>query len=123
MREIVERRRQLQAAAAHIRRLAGDFDLARSVDGVARLDGFLPVDQHLARHDERLRLLAGLGQTALDQQTIEPLLHDLRCTMRSASSRSRRARVAEDRERLVRAPRARAPPCAAIPRGRTPRET
>ena len=86
---MIQRRRQLQAAAAHIRRFAGDFDLARGIDGVARLERFLPIDQHLARQDQRLRLFAGFGQTALDQQTIEPLLHALRCTMRSASSRSR----------------------------------
>src|ERR1051326_3305611 len=87
--EFVQRRRQLDAAAAHIRRFAGDCNAARGVDIVARLKRLLPVHQNIARHDERLRLFAGFSQAALDQQTIEPLFHDLRCTMRSASSRSR----------------------------------
>src|SRR5439155_19204966 len=44
---------------------------------MARLERFLPIHQYLARHDERLRLFARLSQAALDQQTIEPLFHEV----------------------------------------------
>ena len=91
-----------------------DFDAAGNFDGVARLQRFLAVDQHFARHDQRLRFFAGLGQTALDQQAIEALLHEFRWTIRSASSRRRLCARAEQSQSFLRALRARAPPCAGI---------
>src|SRR6185369_5791003 len=45
------------------------------IDALARLGRLLPVDEHLARHDERLRLLARIGKPALDQEAVQPGLH------------------------------------------------
>ena len=121
--EMIQRRLQLQPAAAHIASAlpATSMRLAASTR-VARLDGFLSVDQHLAGHDESLRFLAGFGQAALDQQTIEPLLHDVALHDEIGEFAQPFARARRRWRSASCAPSALAlPPCAAILPGRTPR--
>ena len=103
MREMRERARQFEPAAAHVGRPREHFDGALVVHRVARLAGLLPVHAHLARHDQRLRLLARFGEPALHQQTVQPCLHDLRWTIRSASSCRRSARSPKRLQHGVRA--------------------
>ena len=90
---MVERGGELQPAAAHVGQLGEEFEGGAGVHRLTRLGGLLAVDEHLSGHDERLRLLAGFGQAALDQEAVQPRLHDLRSTMRSASSSRRAARA------------------------------
>ena len=101
-REMIERGFQLESAAADVARLREQFDLARRVDVRAGLVGLLPVDQHLAGQDQRLRFLARFGEAALDHEQIQPEAswrrrQARRCTMRSASSRRRSARSSNGR--------------------------
>src|SRR5262249_22585910 len=82
---------ELQSTAADETRAGQNLD-----DCVCchHLPGFCGLDtthQHLARHDQRLRLLARFYSSALHQKPVEPLLHDLRCTIRLANSCRRSA--------------------------------
>ena len=64
---------QLLAATAHVRR--GTLQIQRNVHG-QRFGGaqrHLPVDQHLARHHQRARLIAAARQPSNDQQVVETL--------------------------------------------------
>ena len=72
-RKVAQRARQFESAAADIGRAREHLHRAIVVDRLAGLGGLLPVDQHLAGHDQRLRFLAGFGEAALHQQTVEPL--------------------------------------------------
>src|SRR5579883_910714 len=118
--EMAQRGRELEAAAADVRRAREDFDRGIRIHGMSRLGGLLPADENFARHDEGLRFFAGLGEAALDEQAVEaefhgrgPIFtaetqrtrrlrgetmgrgdHDLRCTIKSASSCRRAARAA-----------------------------
>ena len=68
------------------------------------------VDQNAAGQNQRLCFLPRIGQTAIDQQLIQPLsglpgrsLHAVRWTIKSASSCSQCARSPKLREAFVRA--------------------
>ena len=91
--EVRDRGIQLEPAAADERRLRQHFDAASASTGWPGFRGFAAIHQHLARHDQRLRFFARGGQTALHQQTVQARLHDLRWTIRSASSCRRPARA------------------------------
>ena len=69
--ERVERIRELVSGARDVRRRR--LDLERRV--VGELLAGLRVPGHEPGHDERLRLGARLGEPALDEQHVEPLLH------------------------------------------------
>src|ERR1035438_6195861 len=70
-----------------------DIERIKCANNIVFFSGaFLAVEAHLAGHDEGLGFLAGFGETAVDHQTVQPGLHDLRRTIRSASSCKRRAR-------------------------------
>ena len=81
---MIQRGRQLQPAAADIGHAFQDFDAGIAGDRVARLVALLPVHQDLAGQDQRLRLFARFGQTAVDQQLIEP---DFRVTAPVSTAR------------------------------------
>ena len=51
-----------------------DGDLGRVVDGRPRLDALAAGDGDAAGEDQRLGARARLGETALDEQHVEPLL-------------------------------------------------
>ncbi len=91
-RKVVQRARELESAAAHVGRAGEHVHGAIVRDQVAGFGRLLPVDAHLSGHDEGLGFLAGFGETAVDHQTVQPSLHDLRRTIRSASSWRRSAR-------------------------------
>ena len=74
-RKCCESAGQFHSAAAHVRRPREHFDRAILRHGVARLARLLPVDEDLAGHDQRLRLLARFGEPALDQKTVQAHLH------------------------------------------------
>src|ERR1051326_7080749 len=76
---------ELQPAPAHVGWFREHFQRAIGLHHLSRLGRFLAVGANLARHDERLGLFTGFGETALHHQTVQPGLHDLRWTMRSAS--------------------------------------
>src|SRR5581483_7762356 len=82
--EQVEPVRELLAAARDVLRTAVDRELDVLVDLLARL----VVPGHAARHHERLRLRARLGEAALDEDDVEPLLHASAAATRSASARN-----------------------------------
>src|SRR5215210_752466 len=69
--ERVERVRQLVAGARDVRRRPLHLERRILRDLLARLG--MPRDE--ARHHERLRLRARLGEAALDEQDVEPLPH------------------------------------------------
>src|SRR6516162_1577316 len=77
---------ELEAAAADVWRPRPHLDLSIVGDALSGLGRLLPVEDHFTRHNERLRFLARFGQAAVHQQAVEAHLHDLRWTMRSASS-------------------------------------
>ena len=68
--ERVERVRELVPGARDVRRRCVDLELDRLVDLLARLR----VPGHAPGHHERLRLRARLGEPALDEQDVKPLL-------------------------------------------------
>ena len=69
--ERVERVRELVPGARDVRRRRLDLERRVLVDLLARLR----VARHAPRHHERLRLRARLGEPALDEQDVKPLLH------------------------------------------------
>jgi YVTN family beta-propeller protein len=69
--QLVERPRELLAAARDEARRAHDGQ----VDVVCDLLARLVVTGDQAGHDERLRLLPALGQSALNEENVEPLAH------------------------------------------------
>src|SRR5262249_5689783 len=69
--ESVEGIGQLVPRTGDVRRRRLDLELRVVRDLLARLR----VPRHPAGHDERLRLRAGLGEPALDEQDVEALLH------------------------------------------------
>ena len=73
--EVAERAGQLEAAAAHVGRAREDLDATVIGDGLAGLGGFLPVDEHLAGHDQGLGFLAGFGEPAFHNEPVQPGLH------------------------------------------------
>ena len=129
MAKCAQRAGQFEAAAAHVGRPREHFDGGIGVDGLAGLGRLLAVEQHLAGHDEGLGLLARFGEAAVHQQAVEPVfiesdvVHDLRWTIRSASSCRRAARLAERRPAPGGRGRIPPPPCGAMSPGRRPRET
>ena len=109
-----QRGRQLESAAAHVRRARQHFERRIGVARLAGLGGFLAVDQHLAGHDERLRFLARFGQAALHQQPVEPASFMI-CGGRSGRpARAGAGAFAERRQHLVGARAFLLRPCGAI---------
>src|SRR5205823_8269645 len=82
-RELVERMCELLAAARDEARRPLDDELSRLVDLLARLRmaGYEPSE------DECLGLRAALGEPALDEQHIEPLLHVREASFRTCVPR------------------------------------
>src|SRR5664279_5510334 len=93
--EVAQRAGQLESAAAYVGGTREDFEDAIILHGVSGFGGLLPVEAHLAGHDQGLGFLAGFGETAVHHQTVQPCLHDLRRTIKSASSCRRSARLAK----------------------------
>src|SRR5205807_3212373 len=69
--ELVQRMRELVAAARDVARRHVDRELGRVLD----LRPGLVEPRHAPREHERLRLRATLGEPALDEQDVQPLLH------------------------------------------------
>ena len=120
----VERALQLQRAAADVLGPGQHLDRApRRAPAVPGLVRGRAVHAHAARHDQRLRLLARLGQAALDEPDVEARARRrlTRAAPRSGAARPPAAapRSPERRERLA-APRpaARAAMRARAARGR-----
>ena len=86
---MAQRARQLEAAAAHVGRSRENLDAAVVGHRLAGLGGLLPVNQHLARHDQGLRLLAGFREASFYDEAIQARLHDLVSTNRSVTRPSR----------------------------------
>src|SRR5581483_9617860 len=75
---------KLVPAAGDVRRGSRDLQGRSFVELLPRLG--VPVAE--AGHDERLGLRARLGETALDEQDVEPLLHEVRATRPATISAS-----------------------------------
>ena len=71
--EMLQRGLQLEAAPANESRAREDFDAAGCGHALAGLLRFAVIDQNLAGHDEGLRFFPGIGQTAVQEQEVEPL--------------------------------------------------
>src|SRR5690242_19025444 len=66
---------QLDAAATHIRMIAGDeCDLRRAVDGRTSLRNHVSVDCYVSGQNQRARPLARRGKALLDDEDIEAFL-------------------------------------------------
>ena len=65
---------QLLATAPDVSRSLRQLEHERVVDHRTGLRGGAIVDEHLARHDERLRLLLALRYPTIDEKRIESLL-------------------------------------------------
>src|SRR5581483_2971457 len=76
--ERLERMRELLASARDVGGAAGELEVGVLVDLLPRL--VVPRDE--PRHDERLRLRARLGETALHEEDVEALLHSRRVDIR-----------------------------------------
>src|SRR5690349_11007660 len=117
-----ERAGQLDTAAADVWRTGQDLDGGIRRAELAGLDGLLPIDPDLARHDQCLRLFAGVHQPAVGEQSVESRFHNARPTTCAAQS-GRPTRAGAPRDcRTATAPDGRAriplPPSAAISRAR-----
>jgi hypothetical protein len=77
--ELVERMRELVAAARDVPRRLLDDELRRVV---YLLPGFR-VAANESRHDERLRLRAALGESALNKQHVQALAHERKASLQS----------------------------------------
>src|SRR5579871_194219 len=73
--EMLECARHFVAAATHIRWRFHECERAIRLDRAPGLVRLLPIDQHIARHDERLGLLAGFDETAFHEQAVQAGLH------------------------------------------------
>jgi hypothetical protein len=82
--EGVEGRFQLQPAATYVAQRLLHFDDGRSGHGPAGLVRQLAIDQNFTGENQGLSPLARLDQLAFDEFMIEPLLHALRYTTKSA---------------------------------------
>ncbi len=71
---MLQRAFELESAAADVARFRGDFDAGSRGDELPGFGGFLAVDQDLAGHDERLGFLAGVGETAIHDHSVQSLL-------------------------------------------------
>src|SRR5438128_853208 len=72
--KVIEGCFELQPTAADVAELLSQLNRSIANNCLSRLLRLLPVDRDLAGEDERLRLLAGLDKSTVDQQLVDALL-------------------------------------------------